>query len=390
MHGRGSRSGEVALREAHALCYGRSVVRLAVTLAPVEGRRPASAVRLTSGRGALRRAGAVVTVGVLAGLLAGCGSPAPTATAAAATASAAVLQSAAPSATVSASPSPADSPSASPSPSPSPPADLTQQPFTVLVLGADSGFRTDSIMVAGVDPVKKTVSILSLPRDTVNVPLPGAGVFRNRKVNEFYNYARENPGTYPQGPGRATADMMQRLLAIRIDYYAVTTFSGFNQLVDALGGVQITVPKKIVDPTYQLPTGKIGIVFKPGAQIMSGARAQVYARTRNMDTDFGRARRQQQILIAAGQQLLRNPALFASLLGVSSSLITDFPVAQVPALIKTIGSMPASSIHTGTVLGPSTYSHIATSCGCGYALDPNIAAMQKIAQKLIPWAALKR
>ncbi len=369
------------------------MVRLAVTLTPIQGRRrPASRVQAKPACDRIPPAGALLALLLVAGLLGGCGSPAPTPspTAAASPAAASPVASASSSADVSASPLPSDSQSPSPSPSGPPAPDLTKQAFTVLVLGGDSGFRTDSIMVAGVDPVKKTVSILSLPRDTVNVPLPDGGVFRNRKVNEFYNYARSNPGSYPQGPGRATADMTQKLLGIRIDYYAITTFSGFNRLVDALGGVRINVPKTIVDTTYQLPSGQFGIVFRPGLQEMSGARAQVYARTRHFDTDFGRARRQQQILVAAGQQLLRNPALFASLMRVSSGLTTDFPLAQVPGLVATIGSIPAASIHTGLVLGPTAYSHVATSCGCGYALDPNVAAMQKIAQKLMPWAAINR
>lgn len=366
------------------------MVRLAVTLTPLKRRRrgPRAAAGDIANRGPRAHRG--VALLLVAGLLAACGSPTPTPSPspAASLAAASPVASASSSPEASASPSPSDSPSPSPSGPPAP--DLTKQPFTVLVLGGDSGFRTDSIMVAGIDPVKKTVTILSLPRDTVNVPLPDGGVFRNRKVNEFYVFARSNPGAYPQGPGRATADMMQKLLGIRIDYTAITTFSGFNRLIDALGGVRITVPKKIVDTAYQLPSGKFGIVFYPGTQVMSGARAQVYARTRHFDTDFGRARRQQQILVAAGQQLLRNPALFASLMGASSSLITDFPLAQVPALITTIGSMPAGSISTGVVLGPTAYSHVSTACGCGYALDPNVAAMQKIAKKLIPWAAIKR
>ena len=131
----------------------------------------------------------------------------------------------------SSSPSPSSVPSASaspvPSPSPTPAADLTRAPFTILVLGGDTGLRTDSLIVAGIDPTTRRVTYASLPRDTIDVPLTGGGKYGPRKVNSFYNFAASDPGSYPQGPGAATKEMMGSLLGIDIDYYALTTFAGF-------------------------------------------------------------------------------------------------------------------------------------------------------------------
>jgi LCP family protein required for cell wall assembly len=258
----------------------------------------------------------------------------------------------------------------------------------VLILGGDDGYRTDVIIVAGIDPVKRSVSFASLPRDTIDVPIPGGGVFRNRKVNAFYNYAKSKPAQFPQGPGRATADMMQKLLGIRIDYFAVTTFKGFNRLVDALGGVRINVPKPIVDPNYQVPSGKYGIRFKAGPQTMDGPRAQIYVRTRHGDSDFGRSRRQQAILAAAGRRLLAEPGLLPGLVMAGSSLKTDFPIDQVPGLILAVKSIPTDAISTGLVLNPPRYSS-KKSCPCGYALEPNAAAMREAAKKQFPWAVIR-
>jgi len=323
----------------------------------------------------------LLAAAAVASLVAACGNPAPSSPAASAIASGTPEASASPAVE---SPSPSPSPEVSPSPSPSP-IDLTTTPFTVLVLGGDNGFRTDSIIVAGIDPVKRRVTFVSLPRDTIDVPLPDGGVFRQQKVNGFYDLAAASPARYPQGPGRATADMIGRLLRIHIDFYAATSFGGFTNLVNAMGGIRVNVPRTVVDPNYQVTTKNIGIRFNAGVQVMGGARALIYARTRQGDNDFERARRQQVFLTAAGNQLLSKPALFSALLAARGNLITDFPLAQVPALVSAIGSIPSGSIVSGAVLGPSQYSTL-TACACGYALEPNLAAMRKIAASLFPWA----
>ncbi len=313
-------------------------------------------------------------------IVAACGSTPPTAPPSLA------ATSASPDTSGSASQAPSGSIEASPTPSATPlPADLTTRPFTVLVLGGDNGFRTDAIIVVGIDPVKRTVSYASLPRDTIDVPLPDGGVFKGQKVNAFYDFAAANPGRYPQGAGRATADLMGKLLGIHIDYFAATTFSGFTNLVNAMGGLRVNVPKTVVDPYYQITTNNVGIRFNAGFQVMPGARALIYARTRQGDNDFERSRRQQVLLTAAGNQLLSKPALLAALLTAASNMITDFPLSQVPALITAIGSVPSGSVVTGTVFGPKTYSS-SVSCACGYALEPNLAAIRKTAATLFPWA----
>jgi LCP family protein required for cell wall assembly len=328
-----------------------------------------------------------IVVMAFVALVAGCGSTSPTTSPASINASGSpevpASSSLPPSST-----SPSESPLASLQASPIPSTltgDLTKAPFTVLVLGGDDGFRTDAVVVVGVDPVKRTITYASLPRDTIDLPLPGGGVFRAQKVNAFYNYAAADPGRYPQGPGRATADLIGTLLGIRIDFYAATTFSGFTNIVNAMGGIRVNVPRTVVDPFFQITRTNVGIRFNPGWQVMKGARALIYARTRQGDNDFERSRRQQVLLTAAGNQLLTRPALLVALVGAARNLITDFPLGQVPALIQAVGSVSPASITSGTVFGPTTYSR-AAPCSCGYALLPNTAAIRKTAAKLFPWA----
>lgn len=264
--------------------------------------------------------------------------------------------------------------------------DLAHRPFTVLVLGGDNDFRTDAIMVVGVDPGNGTLAIASIPRDTIKVPLPGGGTLGNRKINSFYGLASNSPAKYPQGPGRATADLVGTLLGIHIDYYAATSFGGFQNLVKAMGKVSITLPKAVVDPYYEVTVTQKGVKFPAGKQSLDPQRALIFVRTRQGDNDFERQRRQQAFLIAAGRQLVAHPELFVALLSAQSNLITDFPLDNVPALIGTVGSIDASNIKQ-IVLGPSVYESAAT-CTCGYALEPKVDAMRKLARSFYPWAVL--
>lgn len=310
-------------------------------------------------------------------LLAGCGSPpAPTAAPATPTSSA--------SASPSTSASPSSSPTGSPSPSPSLAGDLSIRPFTVLVLGGDNDFRTDATMVVGIDPVNKKISLASIPRDTANVPLPDGGTFTNMKINAFYDFARKHSSRYPQGPGRATADLVGKMLGIHIDFYAATSFDGFVNLVTAMNGVRVTLAKAVVDPFYQVTTRKFGVRFPAGAQTLKGDRALIFVRTRQGDNDFERERRHQLFLLAAGRQLLAHPSLLALLLAAHRNLITDFPLDQVPGLVTAMssaGKWPVQQV----VLGPRKYES-AMTCTCGYALKPRLDQMRATAMAFFPWA----
>lgn len=228
------------------------------------------------------------------------------------------------------------------------------------------------------------MSLASIPRDTINVPLPGGGTLRNTKINAFYNMANGDRKRYPQGPARATADMVGGMLGIRIDYTASTTFGGFSRLVDAMGGVNITLPKAIVDPHYEVTTTDVGVRFPKGPQKLNGKRALIYVRTRYSDNDFERQRRQQAFLLAAGQQLLSNPKLLVALGRAQSNLTTDFPIDRLPTLIAAIRSVDGWTIRQ-VVLGPKKYESSA-SCSCGYALAPKLDAMREVSAEFFPWA----
>jgi LCP family protein required for cell wall assembly len=240
-------------------------------------------------------------------------------------------------------------------------------------------------MVVGVDVSARTVRYASIPRDTIDLPLPNGTTFHNRKINAFWNAAAADPQTYPDGPGRAMEAAIGHLLNIRIDYYARTTFDGFSSLVDAAGGIPISLPHAVYDDFIQVGPGMFGITFPAGSQTLSGKKALVFVRIRHTDNDFERQRRQQAFLTAAGLFALQHPVAVERLLAAADGhLETDFPLQGTSAYVEAMRGLDASSI-SGNVLGPRRFER-AASCPCGYALQPIIHEMRAEAARLFPWA----
>jgi LCP family protein required for cell wall assembly len=258
---------------------------------------------------------------------------------------------------------------------------------TILLLGADHEGLTDAIVVVGIDPLHHRVAFASIPRDTIDVPLPGGTVFRQRKVNSFFEYAAARPRDYPDGPGRATADAIGTLLGIRIDHYARTTFSGFRAMVDAFGGIPVTLPAPVVDDFLQVGPNTFGITFPAGKQTLDGRLALIFARIRHLGTDFDRQRRHQLLVTAAGLRLLGQPELASRVVAAARANVdTDFPLHRLAEYVKAMDEIDPAAI-SGVVLGPRTY-ETAASCPCGYALAPRLGPMRAKAADLFPWATL--
>lgn len=165
--------------------------------------------------------------------------------------------------------------------------------------GEDNIARTDTIMIVSIDPANERISILSVPRDLF-ISSPNYG---NIPVNTIVRNAEIT------APGSGLSEMtasLERTFGIQIDYHMRISFEGFVELVDAVGGVEIDVPKHIVDNEYPLHDGRtIRVEFQPGLQWMSGETALIYARTRHADDDYQRAGRQQQVLNAVFDKLTK-------------------------------------------------------------------------------------
>jgi len=182
----------------------------------------------------------------------------------------------------------------------------------ILLLGIDERaqetgpWRTDTMMLATVDPISKTAGLLSIPRD-LWVAIPGFEIESKINTAHFIGDARKYPGG---GPALAMATV-QYNLGIPIQYYTRLNFSGFEQLIDQIGGVDICVEQTIDDPEY--PDSGYG--FEPlrieaGCQHMDGRWALKFARTRHSNLgDFDRARRQQQVILAVRDKIVSGDML---------------------------------------------------------------------------------
>ncbi|MBK6328622.1 MAG: LCP family protein [Chloroflexi bacterium] len=235
----------------------------------------------------------------------------------------------------------------------------TQEPWqgddriNILLMGIDrrpgEAFvsRTDSIMIVSVDPATETVSILSIPRD-LYVVIPGRG--RDR-INTAFVYG--SSGNDPESGASLSMQTVAYNLGVPVDHYILVDFSAVTRGVDTLGGIDVYVPYDISDPTYpSMDYGYDPFYISAGTQHMDGETALKYARTRHADNDFGRANRQQQVILAArdkalslgiGGLLSRAPSLYSQL---ENGIRTDLSLEQIISLAKTVSDIPSEQIRS--------------------------------------------
>ncbi|MCS6842229.1 MAG: LCP family protein [Roseiflexus sp.] len=233
---------------------------------------------------------------------------------------------------------------------PFPPLNPPGTAMNVLLIGVDErpdhpeeGVRSDTLIVVRLDTIGRRISLLSIPRDT-RVDVRDIGP---TKINVAYGYgyaaARELYGekTMPAQGGMAlAAETVGQFLDLPIHYTAQINFDGFARVIDALGGVTIDVPRRIVDDAYPTPDfGTVRVEFEPGPQRMDGARALIYARTRHADSDFGRAERQQQVIRAVIEELRARGPIGAALLlpslgrALDGAFATTLPLSRPDMLL---------------------------------------------------------
>ncbi len=178
--------------------------------------------------------------------------------------------------------------------------------ITVLILGIDQRgyeedfWRTDTMILATLDPVTMDAGVLSIPRD-LWVHIPG---YTENRINTAH--ALGDAYGYPGGgPALAVETVRYNLGIETIDYYARFNFQAFEDIVDRIGGIEIEVPETIDDPCYPTPDyGCERLYIEAGPHHFYGDMALKYARTRySTGGDFDRARRQQQVILAVFQRV---------------------------------------------------------------------------------------
>lgn len=207
----------------------------------------------------------------------------------------------------------------------------------------DGSDLTDSIMLASLDGDKNTVTLLSIPRD-LYIAYP-VGRWAGR-INSLYDIGkRDDVGI------RYLSDKVSEITGQAIDHYMVIDFSGFQDIIDTLGGVEIDVPTDIIDREY--PNDNWGYTtfrVNKWPQIFDGATALKYARSRHSTSDFDRSNRQQLLIKAIKEKatdlgIITNPKkigdIYTSLI---SHLDTDLSIAGMAEIALAFSDIQSDAI----------------------------------------------
>jgi polyisoprenyl-teichoic acid--peptidoglycan teichoic acid transferase len=210
----------------------------------------------------------------------------------------------------------------------------TAQPVDV----ADAPGRSDAIMLARFEfdgDVARSINVLSIPRDT-RVRVPGHGI---HKINAAHAYG---------GP-ELTCATVRDLFGIDPDYYIDLNFEGFQQVVDAVGGVDVNVHEPL---DYDDNWGKLHIHLKPGQQHLNGYRAMGYVRFRHTDNDLMRAQRQHEF-IEALRARVTSPTAFLGLpnavAAVRNNLHSNLSMDQMLTLANIARKAPKDAVCLDTL-----------------------------------------
>lgn len=256
----------------------------------------------------------------------------------------------------------------------------------VLIMGIDRRpkescpCRTDTMMLATLDPRTLTGAVLTIPRD-LYVSIPGVGNDRINTANA-YGDSRKLPGG---GPALAEKTVEQTL-GRPVHHYIIVDFAGFRKIVDQLNGIDIVVPKAIDDPLY--PDDRYGYrpIYIPAGNVhMNGELALEYARTRHADSDFGRMKRQVQVLLAIRQKALQLnvlpqlPGLLQTLWG---TVQTDMTPQDVIALAAIASMVKTENIKSASIDDTMTTNY-RTSAGAA-VLQPDRVKIAQLVDQLLP------
>lgn len=231
----------------------------------------------------------------------------------------------------------------------------------VLLLGIGGGSHsganlTDSIMVASIDPINNKISLLSIPRD-LWVKIPGNG---NTKINAAFAYGREGSRSkdakIQQKEGIELVDRtLESVLGIPIHYNTVMNFKAFEDIVNALGGVNLNVPQELTVSERLWIEGTsrhYNLNVKAGQQYFDGQKALFYARSRYTSSrgDFDRSERQKLLLTGIKDKVLSagtftNPVRISNLLSsLGNNIYTDFELDDIRRLQQAIEKIPSKDI----------------------------------------------
>lgn len=263
----------------------------------------------------------------------------------------------------------------------------SQETVNFLLIGSDrrpgGSFRTDTMVIAMLRPKEGQVSLISIPRD-LWVYIPDYG---NQRINTAYQQG-ELSGYPGGGPGLLAATILYNL-GIQIDHTAMVEFTGFQHIIDTLGGIDVPVACpytdwRLIDPSYnpEIEDNWWLYTVGPGMIHMDGDLALWYARSRMRSSDFDRGRRQQETLRAIYTRVLqtgtisRLPALYKDLTSIVETDITLTEMLQLALYAPKLTNADFRSYY----IRPPLVSAWTTPGGAAVQL-PNEAAMSAMLQE---------
>lgn len=270
-----------------------------------------------------------------------------------------------------------------------------QEQLNILLIGTDQRpregtYNTDTLIVVSIEPTTRQVAMFSLPRDTVDVPVPPGpaqqafGPVYTKKINAWFTSIRNRedlfPGTDRTRGYNGLKAIMGNLYGLDIKYFVEVNFEGFVKVVDALGGVTINVQVPVVDDRYPGEGGRLERIYIPsGIQHMDGAQALRYARSRHTSTDFDRGLRQQRVLLslreqADPQELI--PHLPELVNALKQAVRTDLPVDQLDELLGLASEIDTTNIRS-FVFAPPLYQQEFQNSPRGYIIVPNVERIRE-------------
>ena len=258
--------------------------------------------------------------------------------------------------------------------------------FTVLLMGSDDDSKfpadavlTQSMILVRVNPAARHVTMLSIPRD-LYVPLSVGG---SAKIDLAYKY----------GGAPTAVATVERNFGIHVDDWVWVGLRGLVKLIDYLGGVDVTTSNPVIDDFYPAdlenadPYAYKRVLVLPGPQHLDGIHAMEYVRSRHGDIqeDFGRSQRQQQVLLALkgkakGVNPTDLPGVVASFNGEFKTSMNLRDLAEVRALLSLAGQINDPSQIEQLVLTPP-YTADATLADGEQVLIPNWSAILPLVRK---------
>ncbi|OGD60863.1 hypothetical protein A3A71_03055 [Candidatus Berkelbacteria bacterium RIFCSPLOWO2_01_FULL_50_28] len=257
--------------------------------------------------------------------------------------------------------------------------------INIALLGADiAAGLTDSIQVVSIDPVNKAMSMISVPRDLYVANADGT----KSRINEVYNRAvatcanSKTCDAEIDAGGEAMKKVLTSALGVDVNYFARADFEGLKQIVDTLGGIDIYVEQTLSDPQFPNSnySGYDPFYLPAGQTHMNGSIALKYARCRHgsCGSDFGRALRQQKVVVAIrnkalGLGVLANPKKITDLISaIGDNFRTDMKTSEMINVVKLIKEIPDTKV-TNTVIDNGTTGPLAVLQGAmAYLLAPKL------------------